>query len=134
MPLGGILTGVLSMRIFKNKAFNQWAQKLGISDAILNEIVNDLEKGLYESNLGGHVYKKRVATGGRGKSAGARTIIAFKLRNKAFFIYGFNKNEKDNISEKEKDVLKILAKQYFSYDDKQMRHAINNSELKEVKS
>lgn len=121
------------MTIFKNKPFEKWAQTLKITDSILIDTVNDLEKGLYEANLGGYVYKKRISVEGRGKSSGARTIIAFKSHDKAFFIYGFSKNEKANITEKEKEALKRLAKHYFSYDDKQLKHAIKNRELIEVK-
>ena len=53
--------------------------------------------------------KKRVALRQRGKSGGARTIIAFKLKSRAFFIYGFAKNKRANISTKELKALKLLA-------------------------
>jgi len=121
------------MQIFKNKLFDQWAHKLKITNSVLVDIVNDIDKGLYDANLGGHVYKKRVSVGSRGKSGGARTIIAFKVRENAFFIYGFSKNEKDNITEKEKESLKALAKQYFSYNEKQIHQAVKNGELVKVK-
>jgi hypothetical protein len=121
------------MHIFKNKLFHQWALKLKIADSALVDMISDLEKGLHDANLGGYVYKKRISIGSRGKGGGARTIIAFKARGKAFFIYGFSKNEKDNITEKEKEALKALAKLYFSYNDKQIQHAIKNGELIEVK-
>jgi hypothetical protein len=121
------------VNIFKNKPFDEWANKLKITNSILVSLVDDLEKGLYEANLGGHVYKKRVSVGNRGKSGGARTIIAFKTHNKAFFIYGFSKNEKANITKKETEALKGLAKLYLSYDDKQIHHAIKHGELIEVK-
>ncbi len=104
------------MNIFKNKPFEKWACKIKLSDSILIDIVKNLEKELYEANLGGYVYKKRISIESRGKSGGARTIIAFKTHDKAFFIYGFAKNEKANISETEKEALKRLAKHYFSYD------------------
>ncbi len=56
---------------------------------------------LRSSNVGGYVYKKRVALPGRGKRGGARTLIAFKRGAAAFFIYGYPKNERANIRDDE---------------------------------
>lgn len=80
------------MRIFKNKTFTRWARKEGLSDAALIQAVAEAEQGLIDVDLGGHVYKKRVALAGRGKSGGARTVLAYQVNEKAFFIYGFAKN------------------------------------------
>lgn len=86
-------------RIFKTKAFFKWSNKLDLSDTDLLEAVKEIEKGLYEADLGGNVYKKRVAIGNRGKSRGARTIVATKLSEHWFFIFAFTKNERANISD-----------------------------------
>ena len=64
------------MRIFKNKAFNKWADKEGLSDGALRIAVDEMECGLIDADLGGHLMKKRVAVGGRGKSGGVRTLLA----------------------------------------------------------
>ena len=63
---------------------------------------------------------------------GSRTLVAFKLHNKAFFIYGFAKNKRSNITLKEELALKTLAKLYFTYDEKQIDRAIKAGELIEV--
>ena len=49
------------MRIFKNKLFDKWAHKEGITDKMLRVDVAEMEDGLIDADLGGHVYKKRVA-------------------------------------------------------------------------
>ncbi|HEV2614568.1 MAG TPA: type II toxin-antitoxin system RelE/ParE family toxin [Gammaproteobacteria bacterium] len=121
------------MRIFKNKLFSRWATEVEIEDSDLVKAVREIGEGLYEANLGGFVYKKRVPLCGRGKSGGARTIIAYKLDSKAIFIYGFAKNKMDNITVKEKHALKELAKIYFNYDHNQINHAVKVGELVEVK-
>src|ERR1700722_2850946 len=108
------------MRILKNKPFSQWARKLRITDKTLVTAINEMINGLYEANLGGHIYKKRVALGHRGKSGGGKNIIAFKMNDKAIFIYGFSKGDKSNITEKEEEALKNLAKGYFGYDENQI--------------
>lgn len=120
------------MRIFKNKAFHRWTKEIGLSDKKLKEAVNEISNGLYEANLGGNIFKKRVPLSGRGKSAGTRTIIAFKTDKHAFFIYGYAKNVKSTISEQEEIVLKKLAKLYFSFSEEQLDKAIHVSELIEV--
>lgn len=76
------------MRIFKNKAFTKWAEKEGLSDDALQIAVDEMERGLIDADLGGHVVKKRVAVGGRGKRGGVRTLLAYKSCDKAFLCMG----------------------------------------------
>jgi hypothetical protein len=80
------------------------------------------------------VYKKRIPLAGQGKRASTRTIIVFKLSGKAFFIYGFEKNKRSNITSKELVSLKKVAKVLLNISDIRIRHAINKKELFEVKS
>jgi len=122
------------MRILKNKPFSQWIKKLKITDKLLITTIDEMVNGLYEANLGSHVYKKRLPLAHRGKRGGARTIIAFKIKDKAIFIYGFAKGEKSNITKKEEESLKDLAKIYLSYNDDQITKAIKASVLIEVQT
>src|SRR5262245_45214245 len=121
------------MRIFKNKAFHRWAKDVGLSDKKLKETVNEISDGLYEANLGGNIFKKRIALDSRGKSSGLRNIVAFKIDKHVFFIYGYAKNVRSSISEQEEIALKKLAKLYFSFSDEQIAQAINIGEFFEVK-
>jgi hypothetical protein len=120
------------MRIFKNKAFTKWAAKEGIGDDTLRIAVDEMEQGLIGAELGGHVVKKRVAVGGRGKSGGVRTLVVYKLGQKAFFVYGFAKNARANISTDELKVLKHLAKELLSYSNKSLIEAMKHGVLNEV--
>ena len=122
------------MKIFKNKAFFQWAKAEGITDQTLIKAVQEMKKGIFEANLGGGIYKKRIPLEGRGKRGGARTIIAFKMHNKAIFTYGYAKNDRSSITDKEEKALKLLAKKYFGYDDEQIARAIKAGEIIEVLS
>ena len=47
---------------------------------------------------GGGVFKQRIAREGGGKSGGFRTIILFKVGGHSFFVEGFAKNEKTNVT------------------------------------
>ena len=51
------------MRIFKIKEFSKWAGQEGLTDNVLRQAVAEMERGLSGANLGGQVFKKRVALG-----------------------------------------------------------------------
>lgn len=121
------------MQIFQTKWFAHWADKEGLSSEVLCSAVTEISQGLVDANLGGHVVKKRVALGGRGKSGGVRTLLAFKLNDKAFFMYGFAKNQQSNITDKELKALKLLAAKLLAYDSRQLATAIAAQELYEVR-
>jgi hypothetical protein len=121
------------MQIFQTKWFAHWADKEGLSSQVLCAAVAEISQGLVDANLGGHVIKKRVALGGRGKSAGVRILLAFKLSDKAFFMYGFAKNQQSNITDKELKALKLLAAKLLAYNSRQLAIAIAAQELYEVR-
>jgi hypothetical protein len=120
------------MRVLKNKAFNKWAAKEGISDGALRAAVEEMAHGLVDADLGGQVFKKRVATVGRGKSGGVRTLLVYRVGDKAFFVYGFAKNARANIKAGELDSLKKLAKELLGYSARQLKQAIGEGALIEV--
>jgi hypothetical protein len=121
------------MQIFQTKWFAHWADKEGLSPQVLFDAVGEISRGLIDANLGGHVVKKRVALGGRGKSGGVRTLLAFKLYDKAFFLYGFAKNQQSNISDKELKALKLLAAKLLAYERHELDTAIAAQELYEIR-
>ncbi len=121
------------MQVYKSKWFSKWADKEDLTDRDLSAAVEEMANGLIDADLGGHVMKKRVALQGQGKSGGARTLLAFKLADKAFFMYGFAKNQRENISAKELKVLKVMAKQVLGYTSAQLSAAVSAGEFIEVK-
>ncbi|MDD5216126.1 MAG: type II toxin-antitoxin system RelE/ParE family toxin [Methylococcales bacterium] len=68
----------MNSRIFKPRFFARQMQKIGLSDELLLNAVDEMERGLIDANLGGGVVKKRVALPNRGKSGSTRTLIATK--------------------------------------------------------
>jgi len=89
------------VRIFKNTWFTRFANKEGITDTELKETVDRLETGHADADLGGDVYKMRVARLGEGKSGGYRVIVFFRSEERTFFHYGFAKSASGNISKRE---------------------------------
>lgn len=105
------------MRVFKNAWFRKFAVREGIADAALCEAVARADRGLIDADLGGGVIKQRVARPGAGRSGGYRTLIFFRMGDRAVFAFGFAKNDRDNISADEGRVLRSTAKLTLSYSD-----------------
>jgi len=120
------------MRVFKTRVFNRWAMREGLADPLLCEAVSEMLQGLVDARLGGGVVKKRVARAGEGKRGGYRTILATNLRDRWFFMFGFAKNERDNIREDELKMLRQLAAALLRMDDPAIVEARNRSELVEI--
>ena len=74
------------MRIFKTKAFNQWAKKL-LTDESLLDAADELVAGKYDASLGKKVFKQRVALSNAGKSGGTRTIVRSVSKGKQCIFY-----------------------------------------------
>jgi len=120
------------MQVFKTRAFVKWADDEGLNDGALGAAVVEMEQGLIDARLGGQVVKKRVALPGRGKRGSTRTLVIFRQGDKAFFIYGFAKNERANITAKELRALKLLAKELLSYSKVALAKASKAGELIEI--
>jgi len=120
------------VRLFKSKWLQKWAASERLDDGALLAAVKEMEGGLIDARLGGHVVKKRVALPGRGKRGGSRTLVVYRQADKAFFVYGFAKNERATISDKELKALKLLATELLSYTRRALARAIKAGELIEV--
>ena len=91
-----------------------------------------MASGQWDADLGGGVFKQRIARDGGGKSGGFRTIILFKVGGHSFFVHGFAKNEKANISPKELKALKALAATFLALDLSAIETAKSAGEIAEV--
>lgn len=120
------------MRIFQTRWFAKFARKEKIELVRLQEAIGRVEQGMIDADLGGNLVKQRVARQGEGRSGGYRTLIAFRTPSRSIFLYGFAKNEKENINEEELYDLKKLASRLLSYDDHELATALTAKELIEV--
>lgn len=120
------------LRIFKTKYFSKWAEAHKIEDGSLISAIHELCQGSTDGDLGGFLHKKRVARQGQGKSKGYRTIIAFKIDDIAFFVYGFAKNDLENIDTKTLKAFKQLSKDFMGMNSTRIELALSNNELFEV--
>lgn len=126
------MVGICVLRIFKNKWFAKFAKKERISDKKLNGMIKDIENGMIDVDYGSGVIKQRLARSNRGKSAGYRCIILFHVKERAFFVYGFPKSERDNISQEDEIVFKNLSQQMFDFSDADIELMLESGVLIEV--
>ena len=120
------------MKIYKTRMFSKSARDMHLQDASLFKAAIEISAGCFEASLGGNIYKKRIALANRGKSSGARTIVAYKVKDMAIFLFGFPKNARNNINNKEELALKYLANYFFNLSDDEINKAIYLGELIEV--
>ncbi len=119
-------------RVFKTRHLARWAHKSGLSDRALCQAVSEMIAGLIDADLGGGVVKKRIALPGRGKSGGARTLVATNKGNRWFFVFGFEKNERANISDEELELLRELAADLLARSSAQLDAAVSDGTLQEI--
>ncbi len=120
------------MRIFKYKWFAKFAQKEGISDAKLCQAVKDAEAGRVDADYGGGVIKQRIARLNEGKSGGYRSIILYRRGHRAFFVYGFAKSDRENISKADEQAFKESAEAVFSFSDDEIEKLLKAGIYKEI--
>jgi len=120
------------MTLFKNKAFSRFARKEGITDQDLCRAAVEVHNDEYDADLGGGVFKQRVARKGGGKSGGFRTLVLFKKGNHTFFVYGYPKSARSNIRSDELRALRKLADDLLNYTAEEMATALKAGALIEV--
>jgi hypothetical protein len=126
------------VRVFKTSWFARFAGKEGITDEELREVVSKLEAGQSSphgsggADLGGGVYKIRVARPGESKAGGYRVIMFFRSKERAFFVYGFAKSDRGNIDQGELREFKKKAKVDFLLTDEQIEDRLRDRTLFEV--
>ena len=91
------------------------------------------ENGIIACDYGGGVLKQRIARPAEGKSGGYRSVILYRRGDKAFFVYGFPKSERNNIDEAEEREFKELAKITFALSDAQLHKLIEAGVCTEVR-
>ena len=119
-------------RVFKTRHFQRWMRKTELTDAILCQAVAEMLAGLIDADLGGGVLKKRVGLAGRGKRGGARTLVATNRGNRWFFVFGFEKSERANISDEELEAMQAIAADLLARTGRQLDEASVNGTLQEI--
>lgn len=120
------------MRIFKSGWFERFAGKQRIDDATLREAIVRAERGQIDADLGGGVVKQRIARPGQGRSGGFRSIILFRTGERAFFVFGFAKSDRDNIDREELDAFRKMAHHVLALTDDQLARLLASGQFMEI--
>jgi hypothetical protein len=120
------------VRIFKTKALARFTKREAISDERLLASIEAARRGLIDADLGGGVIKQRVARPRQGKRGGFRMLIGLRS-DRAIFLFGFAKSERDNIDDEQLTTLREIVASWFAADDKKIAQALKDGLLIEVK-
>ena len=119
-------------RIYKNRWFAKFASREGLDDATLVAAVVRADRGMVDADLGGGLIKQRVAREGGGKSGGYRTLVFFRLGERAVFAFGFAKRDKANLNASELRVYKQAARIVLALTQAQVDTEVREGRLFEV--
>lgn len=120
------------MRVFRTKWLTRFARREHIRDSSLREAIRRAERGLIDAELGGGIVKQRVARLGQGRSGGYRMLLAYRSGDRAVFLYGFAKSERENIGGDELLTLREIGAAWLAADARQLSQAIADGVLQEV--
>ncbi|WP_397458432.1 type II toxin-antitoxin system RelE/ParE family toxin [Pseudomonas asplenii] len=121
------------MSILKRKDFSRWQAGEKLPDAILCKAVKEMEDGLIDADLGGLLYKKRVARPGGGKSSGYRTLLSARIGSRYVFLHGFAKSDTANITLDERKALQYVGKVFLELSSEDLLKALQSGVLLEVR-
>lgn len=120
------------MNVYRSKAFTRLARREGLTDVHICQAVVEMNTGLIDANLGAGLFKKRIAMPGQGKRGSWRALLGFQAGKKAFFLYLFPKNSRDDIEDDEMKALKRLTRYYLTLKPSEIKTALQCGELNEV--
>ncbi len=122
----------MRVRLLKDPGFARWARKEHLTDQMLQHAADEIERGLVDARLGGFLLKKRIGRAGGGKRGGYRTIVAYRQGVRLVFLFGFVKNEADNITRAEHLALGKLGDVYLGYDEATIDRMVRETLMIEV--
>jgi hypothetical protein len=121
------------MRVLKTHTFARFARQESMPDGSLANAIRQAERGLIAAQLGGGLIRLRVARPGGGKSGGYRTIVAYSARRRAVFLFGFAKNQRDNLTPVQLADLKMVGRDLLALTEHQINEAVAEGQLQEVR-
>lgn len=119
-------------RIIKRKDFARWQAGEKLPDAALCRVVREMERGLVGADLGGALFKVRMARPGCGKRGGYRTVLSARLGRRYVFLHGFAKNEAADITQDEKKALQYAGRVFLDLSGEAFSRALQSGVLVEV--
>jgi hypothetical protein len=121
-------TPPLLFRVFAFKDVVRFARKFDVADKRIWDVVRSQP----EADLGGGLYKYRIARAGEGSRGGGRVLIALKIGSRAILMFAWEKKDMENIKPNELKEYRDVAKMYLGYSDSQMTKLVKDRVLVEI--
>lgn len=128
---------ILSVRVFLVPQVAKLMRKERLPETALCGTARDVLAGTLrvgEADLGGGLFKKRVARPGGGKRGGYRVIVAYKppRTERVLFTYAFAKNAASTLTPQGHEALAKVAKAFVGSDDGQVAKLLASQDVIEV--
>jgi hypothetical protein len=117
------------LRVFATKPFMRFAESFGANTETLWACVQNE----CDADLGGGVFKYRLARAGEGSSGGGRAIVAMRAGERVVMMFGFEKKDLPNIKRDELREFRKAAKVYLSITENQVADLLKIKTLVEIK-
>jgi hypothetical protein len=89
--------------------------------------------GLWTPILAAASSNKELSGRGRGRSGGYRLLVAYRSGDRAVFLYGFAKSERDNITNDELATLRDIGQAWLDAGVERLEHAMEEGVLQELR-
>lgn len=113
-------------RAFKTKHFAKTAKGFKITDEELCNAIRELELGIFDADLGGDVFKKRLNKNMH------RAILLHKAGEYWIFSYVFAKADKSNIKKDELEAFRVLSGEFKRMTVDQLQTLVDKNSLVEI--
>jgi len=120
------------MEVYFTKWMARYSRREGISRSSLRDAIRRAERGLIDADLGNGLIKQRVARAGKGRSGGYRTIIGYRRSERAVFLYGFAKNERENVRPDELRSFADTGAVWLAASEAKILRGLESGELEKI--
>lgn len=116
------------MLVCMTRDFARLYKKADVGEKKLNEAIREICAGNVIA-LGHKVFKKRIGSRFGGKRGGYRSIVYYRIEQAVVFMYLYSKNEREDITEREKKAFIELAGALEQMDIQALHKAIAENRL-----
>jgi len=125
------------VRVFLVPQVAKLVRRERLSDSALCRAAREVVAGTLgagEADLGGGLFKKRLARPGHGKSGGYRVVVAYRRpgTERVLFAYGFAKNAASTLTPQGQAALAKVAEAFVTTDDGQVAALLAAGDVSEV--
>lgn len=114
------------------KSLSKTAKKYKIPDEKFIEAAERVREGNATANLGGGLFKERIARRGQGRSGGFRTVLCVRDQGEVLFFAIFAKKRKNNLTDKELEAARKFATEFRGLRKRDIQAEIASERLREL--